>query len=105
MSVRDDLIAAKALIDTPEKWDNRGPGRVRNGVYARCIFIALGEIVIGPRRLAMAAILSKSIPWKWLLRVWGADGDDRRIIWLNDHPATTHADIMALFDRAIASTE
>lgn len=101
MTVRDDLIAARALIDTPDTWCHGGPGKMQNGHIARCIFIALGEVNIGPRRLAAAKALSSAIPWRWLPRVWRAHADDERIIWLNDAPATTHADIMALFDRAI----
>lgn len=93
MSLADELRAAKALIDTPEKWIK--------GEYARngC-FCALGA--------AFEAAGWEG--WKLGSDIEGAldaelpDGFDS-VPQFNDHPATTHADIMSLFDRAIAAAE
>lgn len=103
MSVREDLIAAKALIDTPEKWIK--------GQYADhdCL------CALGAARMAFFGSLSghnrRADGWSGdhnpvamaldnaLIDKWAAESVEH----FNDHPDTTHADIMALFDRAIAA--
>lgn len=98
----DDLIAARALIDAPEKWTQ--------GVYARdadgeelgfcddssVCFCVEGAIYTAINRghssavdTAMAALMSMS-PCIQNLAQW------------NDAPDRTHADVMQRFDRAIA---
>lgn len=72
MSLADDLRAAKAMIDTPEKWSAK-PG-----------IVAAIQRVTGSGRnfsLAIKALRASRIPYS----LGSAD----------------HADIMALFDRAI----
>ena len=102
MSLRDDLIAAKALIDRPEKW-GKGRNRVAlaDGTACYCTAGALyyatrfcGNVSLAADRAsacedALAGLLPP-------IRYTGIRG-------FNDDPSTTHADIMALFDRAIAA--
>ena len=96
MSLRDDLIAAKALIDTPEKWRH---GYFLNG-DAMCALRAL-ETVAGSAdfyTLPTYAALCRALPADWLAQ-WGPESAGV----YNDRSA--HADIMSLFDRAIASAQ
>lgn len=100
MSVRDDLVAAKALIDTPEKWCQ--------GTYAKSLSAAQ------PARCTMGALrvithtdawaVKNTKPYKALVDQLPKTGEHdwlMGVVRFNDDPATTHADIMALFDRAI----
>jgi hypothetical protein len=97
MSLKADLIAAKALIDTPDKW-LRGQLADR----ADTCFCAFGAAQFGPSRSwsdgkDTAATLA-------LIAALPEPGGERRkhpLAMFNDDPATTHADVMALFDRAI----
>ena len=102
MSVKENLIAAKALIDTPEKWF-KGEYESDNGCLcalgavarAVCPKIDFDEDKIGlyPEDGALA----EALPFDWPKEV-------NEIPDFNDAPETTHADIMALFDRAIAAS-
>lgn len=88
MSTRDDLIAAKALIDTPEKWC-KGTMQIVRSVPPYNSYCAVGAC----RSFAASDALTEELPEGfYMLSVY------------NDHPTTTHADVLALFDRAIAST-
>lgn len=99
-TLKDNLIAAKALIDTPEKW-GKEDYEPRAGCYcmAGAIFAAKGEgfnpreETSSPEAKAIDAALDELYdglsPW-------------RSYVEYNDDPETTHADIMALFDHAIA---
>jgi hypothetical protein len=79
MSLKDDLIAAKKLIDTPEKWaEDTLPKAV------------IQAIDLNPARWTAARVaLLAAIP------------GHPSLVAFNYDPATTHADVMALFDRAI----
>lgn len=94
MTLREDLIAAKAMIDTPEKW-GKGKYEPRPGCYC-----ALG---------AVAKVTGHDPNTAWLngrastCRNALYEYTDVGIASFNDAPDTTHADIMALFDRAIAT--
>jgi hypothetical protein len=88
MTVRDNLIAARALIDTPEKWVN---GALQSG-NCRC---AVGAALDATDYLSgweAVNALAKQLPSPF-----------HHVPTFNDHPDTTHADILALFDRAIAA--
>lgn len=94
--VRENLIAARALIDTPEKWVK--DAHEKDGCY--CAMGAIGAVL--PRNYhgwvsdtAQYRALAAAVPAEFHGNVPN----------FNDHPATTHADIMALFDRAIAAQE
>lgn len=91
-----DLKAARALIDTPEKWIQLSPGGhnydtktpgctcVANAMYFSC-----GE---------------NSVRQNAMLRAFGFDR--LGLIWAwNDAPERTHADVMAAFDKAIEKAE
>ena len=83
MSLKDDLIAAKALIDTPEKWEDC---TLQNAV--------LQSIDLDPDRwLAARHALLQCLP--------GHPG----LVTFQYDPDTTHADIMSLFDAAINAAE
>ena len=94
------LRDAKALIDTPEKWIKGHSRKVVNGVTCHCADGAVWSLThLDPldlnyfpavRALSVAAT-GRAI----------ADGH----VWFNDRQSTTHADVMALFDRAIAAEE
>lgn len=91
----EDLIAAKALIDTPEKW---GKGSPRRPAGCLCAMDALTKGVyrrFGFNRFSAAESVLKA----------NLKRGAKHIAQFNDWPSTTHADIMALFDRAIAAAE
>lgn len=91
MSLKDDLIAAKAVIDTPEKW---GKGLTRNNPCSleACWYVASPRERV--RRDDMREALRSVIP----------DGYEG-VADFNDSPETTHADVMSMFDRAISAAE
>jgi hypothetical protein len=95
MSLKEDLIAARALIDTPEKW-TKGSWLRRDGTMCAegaCRRTGKAASPLRPhdRIIALFAALEPGLPA-------GCDGSIARY---NDDPATTHADVMSLFDRAI----
>lgn len=97
-TLRDDLIAAKALIDTPEKW-GKGAYIPREGCYC-----ALGAVAKVADHDPEAAWSDDRVKGLWDALAAALPGS-RDVPTFNDRPTTTHADIMALFDRAIASAE
>lgn len=86
----EDLRAARGLIDTPEKWTGAS--------ILDVLFDATGSWYRGshPRVLAMCAALDS------LLDGSSKTGARPYIEYVESH---THADIMALFDRAILAAE
>lgn len=94
MGIREDLIAAKALIDTPEKW-TKNYFRTDGGCY--CAVGAITQVTTIPGHFsdrADAACVA--------LRDCLSEEERGSITGFNDLTTTTHDDIMALFDRAIA---
>lgn len=94
-AVKDNLIAAKSLIDTPEKWAQH-EYEPRPGCF--CVIGAVGAVLgkdpdskLGPEEVELARALP--LP----------STNPSFVIDFNDDEHTTHADIMALFDRAIAA--
>lgn len=87
--LRDDLIAARALIDTPEKW-TKGSYE-RDGCYC----------VAGALRIAIFGGLDDNGPYWDRYRTAKRSLHPSDVILFNDASETTHADMMALFDRAI----
>lgn len=96
-TVKENLIAAKALIDTPEKWC-KGRRHVFYGYTT-----PHGAVIVKKycAEGAMDAVGGLSPERQALLnqtpRAYG------NVAEFNDSPDTTHADIMALFQRAIAA--
>lgn len=96
------LRDARALIDTPDKWAKGWCARLANGkaTYAADSdahsFCAVGSLLRVPPHNQQKTLewLNGFVPSRF-----------HRISLFNDHPKTTHADIMALFDRAIAVAE
>lgn len=96
MSVKENLIKAKALIDTPEKW-TRG-----EYMHSGC-FCALGALAEALDIDPVSARLSMTPE---LLALRGAVPEPFFSVWrYNDEPSTTHADVLALFDRAIEAAK
>ncbi len=89
MSVRENLIKAKAMIDAPAKWADWDRFSERKCIY---------EVVLSlekDREEVQRALRVECV------KVTGHD----RLSHFNDHPDTTHSDIMALFQRAIEASE
>ncbi len=100
-TVTQDLLAAKSLIETPDRWI-RGSLRERDFMGCRyCTLGALSEATsVFPEadehyNLAYAALQAQ-------LPNYPSSGS---IAWFNDDPRTTHTDVLGLFDRAIRSTQ
>lgn len=92
MTPAEQLRAAKALIDTPERWTQCGRFREFRGA-TEC-FCAWGALDRATSRHGEAlGWLELAIP------------TDATLPAFNDDPRTTHADIMKLFDDAIALAE
>lgn len=99
-TVVDVLRRAKNRINTPEKWyqgdfSPDGLGGAIAGLPC-CAFAAVSVVCIERLSVGLNVTeeLERFIPGKF---VYLED--------YNDDPATTHADIMALFDRTIAKAE
>ena len=88
MTLHDDLIAAKKLIEDPKAWVKDQGDRVT----CWCAMTACGSI-------APDDIYARNAMWDALRKQAPARFD--YVADYNDHRSTTHADIMALFDRAI----
>lgn len=88
MTTAEVLREARALIDTPEKWTKGYRGE----------------------RLCAVAAIASAAPRDWLPAKYALNralGREESVVlyrW-NDDPATTHADVLAAFDRAIALAE
>lgn len=111
MTPAEQLRAAKALIDTPERWTKGKNARgVHGGVtdptgkdaVCRC---SNGAIVCSTQRWnsSLGRKLDAAVPKAF--SGYAENGFAARFVQYNDHPDTTHADIMKLFDDAIALAE
>jgi hypothetical protein len=85
--LRDDLIAARGLVEAHWGKGDRETGRIPRDKF--CAMTALGA-----KRDACRQALIDALP---------ADRRDGPypVVEYNDDPSTTHADVLALFDRAI----
>jgi hypothetical protein len=92
MSLKSDLIAAKALIDTPEKWRKHSFGEGSGPFCAMGAARKVAGDIYEARFDAMRLALMAKLPW-------GYTSVSR---W-NDRKARTHGQVMKLFDRAIAA--
>ena len=93
---RDVLIAARAIIADPAMWyqgDWSASGKIYDADEPCCAKTAIFRA--GPIALACDAIRCAA----------RATPDCVSLNLFNDEPTTTHADIMAVFDRAIAGEQ
>ncbi len=101
MTTLEILKAARALIDREEKWTRGAVARTAHGYQVQSIDDSAVQFCI------LGALAKASNNWKLCLMA----GDSLRgllktaIQEFNDAPTTTHADVLALFDRAIAAEE
>jgi hypothetical protein len=91
MSVKENLIAARALIDTPEKWaKGGGDGISLHQAVDNTINEDDDAAYYAVTRALMAAMPDADklplVEWSWKIH-------------------RTHADVLALLDRAIAAQE
>lgn len=84
MSVRDNLIAARAVIENPDNW---GKGAINNN-GCRCALGALVEARAFHNPEIETLVHALPEPWRSVAR-------------FKDAETTIHSDIIALFDRAI----
>jgi len=95
MTVLEDLIAAKALIYTPDKWIKGS----FNFHGCRCAMGAMFSVLGSTgewsqsREDSLLSAVTEALPENW----------GGNIVGFNDSSYTTHADVMDLFDRAIAA--
>ena len=105
MEAVEILKRARALIETPDKWVRGAFARDADGFPvkhlsdAACKFCARGAFL----RAANASVLDNHPAEIFLDRAHS--GKRRSYVSLNDAEETTHADILALFDRAIEKAE
>lgn len=107
MNAHELLIAARAMIPTPNEWTKGVNARDANGepveacdsdAVCYCTLGAVDSIgysAVSTRDYSRAVLaLEAAIPEGFRLEVFE----------YQDLPETTHADVLALFDRAIAAT-
>lgn len=102
------LRAAKAKIEDPKRWtkgdtalDSRGE-RVGARDATACCWCSMGAL-----SAAGAIVPTGDDPATCMLRrcIMPRKPYGASLVEFNDAPATTHADVMALFERAIAMAE
>ena len=102
MTLVETLRAARALVDTPEKWLQ---GAFRDG-QKRCIAGALRDVspvlITDSNRSYELFAMSDDPAYRTLLCVTGSPVTLSE--W-NDTSGRTHADVLAAFDRAIKAAE
>ena len=100
----ENLKAARALIDTPEKWTKGAYGRTADHsptsyrdprAVCHCMLGALRSI--GPADWLRQEELVEDVMTGY--------GHHSHIPTFNDAPTTTHADVLAVFDMAIERAE
>ncbi len=87
MSTRDILIAARALIDTPEKWVKETMHQTRNGIDCYC---TMGALMKADHKAPSEVFETFRV----------SNGLNSVFRW-NDAPERTHAEVLAAFDKAI----
>ena len=101
MSTADVLRAAKALIDTPEKWTKGTYAEDARGVAVgyddpdACRFCSSGALK------RVGATVGEGEPYTLLAEAFGTEGPT--VCSANDE--ASHTEVMAAFDRAIAAAE
>lgn len=104
MSLKTDLIAARALIDTPEKWCKDAQSYTTSGEVTTfddvgaCSWCAAAAIAVHASdfdaRVEAYGLLAEAV---------GIPADESwRLVDWNNAPERTHADVLDAFDTAIA---
>jgi hypothetical protein len=95
------LEAAKAKIDTPENWCKGDYAKTKKGnpihslAEQACQWCSLGALVA----VTSSSSQTVSLRCKAIDLLFDVVGRD--VVAFNDDPKTTHADVLAAFDRAI----
>lgn len=95
MTVADDLVAAKAMIEEPANWTKHPKSLSPMCAYAAVMVACQGPMPAGHTERSLRAQEALSL-------AMGQSPFGTDVIAFNDAPDTTHADVLALFDRAIA---
>ena len=105
-TTKQTLIKARGLIDEPSKWPKLAWARNSHQVScamensdAQCFCLGAALILSTPRLAPMV------IDVEIINQLPEISGKVPSIADYNDHPDTTHSDIMNLFDRAIEAAE
>lgn len=100
MTPREVLVAARELVSVPERWTRGAFARDENGDRCSTVsgvrFCVHGAI----KHFAQSVFVSDQVASVFAIAN-GVAND--RISDFNDDPETTHPDIVAVFDRAIAA--
>ncbi|NEI71008.1 hypothetical protein GR212_15625 [Rhizobium lusitanum] len=100
MEIAERLVKAKAIIANPRDW---GKGEDRDCACALdALRVGIDETDNEQDVMRAAGLLRDCLPFSFK-----ADPNNWNtpVAQFNDAPETTHADIMALYDRAIAKAE
>ena len=101
MTLVETLRAARALVDTPEKWWQDGGHNEENvGYTCTCAGLALTDAPTDYERERFAAR-------RFFASTLGLDVGQlaTSVFDWNDAPERTHADVLAAFDKAIKAAE
>ena len=108
-----DLRAGRALLTPPERWvkgyfafsttepdDDHMTDATAPDAMCWCSYGATLKVTgeHGDRQTAVVDALVEQLPS-------AAPVGKDPLVWFNDHPDTTHADVLALWDRAIVAEE
>lgn len=124
MNARDLLIAARAKIEKPEAWTQGSAAKDMNGVprlpleFHACQWCMLGALAAAAEE-ARHRPDGSVLPWRaaheaqdtaWLhlsdtVRYWDGQIVRYTVADFNDARHRKHADVLAAFDKAIASLE
>lgn len=111
MTTVEILKAARALISTPDKWVKGVYARNDKGVSvpdndpAACAFCAVGAMRHACKIAEHELDTRASDPYFLAKRAVRAQTNHGAVSDFNDDEETTHADVLAAFDRAIAAYE
>lgn len=121
-AVAELLLAARRLIDDPARWTQQASARDARGIGTADLLAACSFCILGAIGRACHSIHGTRSEWDLaakdsyvdaMLVMAGAvidtrgDNDEVLSFWtriadFNDAPTTSHADVMAIFDRALA---
>lgn len=106
MNVVEVLKAAKAKIDTPEKWTKGYYARAKDGNIRdatdkdACSFCSMGAIYSITDHMPEHGVLLAERVGAYLIAAMGTT-----VVDFNDRRAKDHEEVMAAWDRAIALAE